>query len=106
MRAETDGDLVSVGDPTEVALLVAAHRRGIQRDQLLKRWPEIHEIAFDPDTKMMATLHSGSADVRVAVKGAPETVIPLCATMQTGAGEIALTDRDRQGVAGSGREPG
>ena len=97
VRAETDGDLVSVGDPTEVALLVAAHRRGIQRDQLLNRWPEIHEIAFDPDTKMMATLHSGNADVRVAVKGAPETVIPLCTRMQTGAGEIALTDRDRQG---------
>ena len=96
LRTDSDGEIVSVGDPTEVALLVAANRRGIQRDKVLKRWPEIREIAFDPDTKRMATLHSGSADVRVAVKGAPESVIPSCATMQTETGAIVLTDRDRQ----------
>jgi len=96
LRAESDGEIVSVGDPTEVALLVAAYRRGIQRNKLLNRWPEIREIAFDPESKRMATLHSGSAEVRVAVKGAPESVIPSCATMQTEAGVIALTDQDRQ----------
>ena len=96
LRAEPDGEIVSVGDPTEVALLVAANRRGIQRDKVLNRWPEVREFAFDPATKRMATLHSGSSGLRYAIKGAPETVIPLCATVQTEAGTIALSDRDRQ----------
>lgn len=96
LRAETGGDFVSVGDPTELALLVAAHQRGIRRDIVLNRWPEVHEIAFDPETKRMATMHSGGPEIRVAVKGAPETVIPLCATLRTKDGEISLTDRDRQ----------
>jgi Ca2+-transporting ATPase len=96
LRTGPDGDDISVGDPTEVALLVAARRRGIQRDRILRRWPEIHEIAFDPASKRMATLHSGNTGIRVAVKGAPETVIPLCTTVRTSAGESALTDGVRQ----------
>jgi Ca2+-transporting ATPase len=94
LREMPDGDIVSVGDPTEVALLVAANRRGIQRDKILHRLPEIREIAFDPDTKRMATLHSAGSDILVAVKGAPETVIPLCTRIQTTHGEEPLADHD------------
>jgi Ca2+-transporting ATPase len=96
LRVGPGGDEITVGDPTEVALLVAANRRGLMRDKLLTRWPEIHEIAFDPASKRMATIHSGDSGFRVAVKGAPETVIPFCASMQTGDGEAALDDHARQ----------
>ncbi len=96
LRVGPGGDEITIGDPTEVALLVAANRRGLNRDKLLTRWPEIHEIAFDPASKRMATIHTGNSRFHVAVKGAPETVIPLCASMQTRAGEVTLGDRDRQ----------
>ena len=90
LRETPDGDLVSVGDPTEVAILVAANRRGIHSEDVLRRSPEIREIAFDPHTKRMATLHSADSGILVAVKGAPETVIPLCIGIQTGHGDEAL----------------
>ncbi len=96
LRVGPGGDEITIGDPTEVALLVAANRRGLNRDKLLTRWPEIHEIAFDPASKRMATIHTGNSRFHVAVKGAPETVIPLCASMQTRADEVTLGDRDRQ----------
>jgi Ca2+-transporting ATPase len=96
LRVGPEGDDISIGDPTEVALLVAANRRGIQRDKILRRLPEVHEIAFDPDSKRMATIHSGSSGVRVAVKGAPESVIPLCHSIQTRTGETPLTESARQ----------
>jgi Ca2+-transporting ATPase len=96
LRVGPGGDEISVGDPTEVALLVAANRRGLTRDKLLTRWPEIHEIAFDPASKRMATIHSADSAFRIAVKGAPETVIPLCRSILTGDGEVPLGDHNRQ----------
>jgi Ca2+-transporting ATPase len=96
LRAEPDGEIISVGDPTEVALLVAANRRGIRRERILNRWPEVREFAFDPATKRMATLHSANTELLVAVKGAPETIIPLCTQLQTEAGAEALTDSNKQ----------
>jgi len=70
-----DGTRVAVGDPTEVALLDAAGHRGIDRARLLERRPETREFSFDPDTKLMATVHMDEAGPFAAVKGAPESVI-------------------------------
>lgn len=91
------GDLYTIGDPTEVALLIAANRRGIRRDEALRRWPEINEIAFDPETKRMVTVHiAGDAGYRVAVKGAPESVIPSCTAIRTTGGDKPLSGDERK----------
>lgn len=96
LHESSDGDTCSVGDPTESALLVAALHRGIQRDDLLEHMPELSEVSFDPITKLMATVHKKDHHLVVAVKGAPESVIPLCNTVQTIDGEVPLTDQDRE----------
>ena len=66
-----------VGDPMEVALLAAGADEGLQRPDLVREAPEKLEVAFDPDLKMMATVHGQAAPYRVAVKGAPEAVIAV-----------------------------
>jgi Ca2+-transporting ATPase len=85
-----DKDLI--GDPTEVALLVAGSKAGLDRQQLLQDLPEIREVAFDSESKRMATLHradhwdqaflasieSLEGSYLVAVKGALEAVLPFC----------------------------
>ena len=69
-----------VGDPTEVALLVAAQRT--LGDHLDERagWPRVDELPFTPERRMMATLHEtpGRDRRRVVVKGALEEVLGLC----------------------------
>jgi Ca2+-transporting ATPase len=98
-RDSGEGGVSSVGEPTEVALLVAGAKAGIERDQLTEEMPEVREVAFDPEVKMMATFHRRSeADegVFVAVKGALEPVIDASTHVLTEEGRRELTDEERQ----------
>ena len=90
----------AVGDPTEVALLDAAARRGIRREEILEQMPEVHEDAFDPDSKRMATVHQHDGNYVVAVKGAPEAILPLCKAARTSDGTLPLGDKELRDWSG------
>ena len=96
LQRPVDADEDGVGDPTELALLVVAARRGIWRQDLLEVTPEVHEDAFDPDSKHMATVHQQDGRYRVAAKGAPEVILPACRAAYTRAGVVPLDERDRK----------
>ena len=83
------------GDPMELALLRLGQIAGIDREDLLIAWPELHEIAFDTETKMMATAHNRDGRLFVAVKGAPEAVL-AAATMIGGEAGVALGEEERE----------
>ena len=90
------GEDGGVGDPTEVALLEGAAAVGQHREQLLERLPEEREISFDPDVKMMATVHATADGYGYAVKGAPEAVLPRCTHVRRADGDTALTNAERE----------
>jgi Ca2+-transporting ATPase len=73
-----EGKLSSIGDPTEVALVVASLQKGITKDSLLERYPRIGEIPFDSNRKRMSTIHNDEGRTLVIVKGAVDQLIPLC----------------------------
>jgi Ca2+-transporting ATPase len=89
-------DAHGVGDPLEVALLAAGAKARLDRHGLTREFPEVREEAFDPEVKMMATVHSGARGYLVAVKGAAENVVAVCSTVRTGKGEHRLTDDERE----------
>tara|TARA_B100001248_G_scaffold262427_1_gene258361 strand:- start:16615 stop:19218 length:2604 start_codon:yes stop_codon:yes gene_type:complete len=68
----------AVGDPTELALLMAAYEAGLKQDVLYSEKPRQREIAFEADTRMMATYHLDKGKYFVAVKGASEAVLSCC----------------------------
>lgn len=86
----------TVGDPTEIALLVAGVKRGLHRATLLEQWPRRGEEPFDPARKMMATFHAAAGGVLVAVKGAPEAVLECCTEVLDGDRRRPLTGADRR----------
>ena len=86
----------ALGDPVEVAFLVAGVKGDIHRDELLERAPEEREDAFDPDLNMMATFHEHDDHYRVAVKGAPEAVLKVCTRLLTKDGEREMNQEGRQ----------
>tara|TARA_R110002012_G_scaffold77282_8_gene195527 strand:- start:12725 stop:15427 length:2703 start_codon:yes stop_codon:yes gene_type:complete len=80
---EADG---RAGDPMELALLAVAAASGVSHTGLSQDYPEIREHAFDPDSKLMATIHAEDGGFLVAVKGAPEAVIDSAEAVLTADG--------------------
>jgi Ca2+-transporting ATPase len=55
-EADTD-DQEALGDPTEIALIVAANRMGLPKAELETLFPRSAEASFDSDRKRMSTIH-------------------------------------------------
>jgi P-type Ca2+ transporter type 2C len=69
-----EGNLV--GDPTERALLVLAHKAHLEIDGTRERFPRLATLPFDPTYKLMAVFCSaGDGVVRCFVKGAAPALI-------------------------------
>ena len=74
----------NVGDPTELAILMAAAERGIDRDEIETSNPRIRVFPFDVVQKRMSIER---ADGITYIKGAIESVLPLCQAGTDGASQ-------------------
>jgi len=79
-------DVISKGDPTEVALLVSGSKVGLWREELLADYPLVDEIPFDPNTRFSATIHKHSGREMVFVKGAVEKLVRMSEKIITSKG--------------------
>ncbi len=106
-----EGRWASRGDPTDVALLALAGKGGVNHEALDLERPQVASIPFEPERAYAATFHHRDGGTWVAVKGAPERVLPMCATDEdnrrrilAGAGEMAARGLRVLALA-SGHEP-
>ena len=92
-QAHTDGDAPGpqwLGDPTETALVLAAHAGGLDKAQLDAHSPRVQEQPFDSDRKRMTTFHRSAPGFVAYTKGAPESVLPRCTAHWTPGGAATL----------------
>lgn len=74
--AELNQDgLSGTGDPTEIAILIAALERGIRKDRIDSENPRVSSEPFDSERKRMSIFRKDGINY---VKGAVESLIALC----------------------------
>lgn len=67
-----------IGDPTETAIVLAAHKNGLTKETLNKQYPRLAELPFDSDRKLMTTVHRIDNKLIVIVKGAFDIMVSRC----------------------------
>lgn len=83
-----------IGDTVDVALLAAARKAGLAHDEVVSDYPVISRIPYEPDLKYAASFHRRGDELRIFVKGAPETLIGMADRMEVAEGIVEI-DRDR-----------
>ena len=68
----------AIGDPTEIALMRWAMDNGVDGNRFAASFRASGEIPFDSKRKRMSTVHQTGLEKIVYVKGALESVLPLC----------------------------
>ena len=81
----SDGNIVfhgneeqHIGDPTETAIVLAAHKNGMSKEALNQTYPRLAEIPFDSDRKLMTTVNRMDGRNIVIVKGAFDVMASRC----------------------------
>ena len=73
-----NGSEQHIGDPTETAIVLAAHKNGMPKDVLNAEFPRLGELPFDSDRKLMTTVHRMDGRIVSITKGAFDVMAERC----------------------------
>ncbi len=103
-NASYDGKSV-IGDTTEGALIVAAAKTGMTKENLESLYPRVQEVPFSSERKRMTTVHkSPEGKVFAYAKGAPEIILERCDHVLKGGKAAKLTEKERKQILGTNEE--
>lgn len=66
------------GDPVDIAILATGNKMGLDRDSLLRDYPMVDQIPFEPDNQYASTIHKTENGYACFFKGSPEKIISMC----------------------------
>ncbi|MBN1167099.1 MAG: HAD-IC family P-type ATPase [Methanospirillaceae archaeon] len=74
---------IYTGDPIDVAFLALAHKAGIDTNDLIRKVQRPLFIPFEAERRYSAVGFIEGTSTRFGMKGAAESVLPLCVSVQT-----------------------
>ncbi|WFE28634.1 HAD-IC family P-type ATPase [Solwaraspora sp. WMMD791] len=92
-----DGDQ-RLPHPTDQAVVDGGHRAGVGIREGADGWELLAELPFEPGRGFHAVLGSCPDGATISVKGAPETVLPRCATWRRDGEVVPLDDTGRREI--------
>ncbi len=88
--AEIDGVVEAQGDSVDIALLVMAEKLGARKKELNDCYQRPSSLPYEPQQGFSASLDIETENGFISAKGAPETVLAMCADYDREAAERAL----------------
>ncbi len=99
-RAKIDGEGLH-GDPTELALVAAARKKGISPPAMKK----VQEFIFTSERKMMSSVYQDGDATRLFAKGAVEALLPRCTSCLAEDNSVQpFTDAAREATLAQAKE--
>ena len=89
----------SIGDPTEVALVMLGEKFGVDEEAYRAQHPRLGELAFDSDRKLMSTLHDIDGIPTLFTKGAIDVLLDRSKWLLTRQGKVELTPERKEEIA-------
>ena len=97
-RLTGSGEWQVTGDPTELALLVAAAKGGVTAESLTSTHRKVDEIPFDSETRCMTVICAGAGGRTAYSKGALDVILKRCGFIMTDSGIVPLSLRKKQEI--------
>lgn len=88
--AKRGEEWIGQGDSVDLALLVLAHKTGMTQASCTAEAPQVDTIPYESERRFSASLNRFKDGDRVFVKGALETLLPMCDAMITADGAIPI----------------
>ena len=99
-----EGELVSIGDPTQTAVVDYAAKLGLPKYELEAKEPRVGEIPFDSGRKLMTTVHQSVEGGFIQhTTGAPDVVVSRCTHILRDGKVIELTDAIREEITAANK---
>ena len=89
----------SIGDPTEVALVMLGEQFGVDEESYRDEHPRLGELAFDSDRKLMSTLHNIDEVPTLFTKGAIDVLLNRSKWLLTREGKVEMTPERKEEIA-------
>lgn len=89
-REETEQELEGIGDPTDIALLVAGAHAGLVREEVEQVYPIVAVVPFEPERRFAAVVSRVGDTLYLFAKGAPERIMEMCSSWSTPTGTAPL----------------
>ncbi|WP_422443563.1 cation-translocating P-type ATPase [Thermoanaerobacterium sp. DL9XJH110] len=100
-------EIIPQGDPTELAILIAGLKGGVEKEIVDRNFQRIKELPFDSDRKRMSVVvKSGKGELLLFTKGAPDIILSLCTRIEESGQIRELTKKDQARILAVNEEMG